>query len=271
MPPDMAWPIRESFTLRTPKGFVTKLLASNPDPIISAFLTRPQPLSFLAQINLAEVAALSPPELALPQQGMLYFFYDMIYEGWGFDPNDAPGFRVIHLAKSENVAPRDPPATTPPLVTFAQVVLEPIQQFCPVPAEGMHFDALDLPSDTRETYADFLSADERVAITAQDWLHRFGGPDHRMAGYSRNIQNAMEQECALVSAGLYCGDGDVYRSDEGKRILAANNDWQLLLQIDSDDDAEMMWGDSGILYFWIRQADLRAGDFSKVWTILQCY
>jgi uncharacterized protein YwqG len=47
-------------------------------------------------------------------------------------------------------------------------------------------------------------------------------------------------------------------------------DWKLLLQLASDEDTEMMWGDGGTLYFWIREADLPDRDFSKVWIILQC-
>jgi len=37
-----------------------------------------------------------------------------------------------------------------------------------------------------------------------------------------------------------------------------------------DDDAGMMWGDCGRLYFWIRKADLAEGRFDKCWMILQC-
>ena len=31
-----------------------------------------------------------------------------------------------------------------------------------------------------------------------------------------------------------------------------------------------MWGDVGRLYFWIRDADLRARRFDATWLILQC-
>ena len=33
-------------------------------------------------------------------------------------------------------------------------------------------------------------------------------------------------------------------------------DWRLLLQIDSNEENNYMWGDSGRLYFWIRKVDL---------------
>ena len=48
-------------------------------------------------------------------------------------------------------------------------------------------------------------------------------------------------------------------------------DWRLLLQLDTDYDAGMMWGDVGCLYFWIREQDARAGDFSRICMILQCH
>lgn len=49
-------------------------------------------------------------------------------------------------------------------------------------------------------------------------------------------------------------------------------DWQLLLQIDSDEEnLGAMWGDCGRVYFWIRQQDLQKRDFSNVWLVLQCY
>ena len=32
-----------------------------------------------------------------------------------------------------------------------------------------------------------------------------------------------------------------------------------------------MWGDGGMLYFWIREEDARAGRFDRAWAVLQCY
>ncbi|UDQ99492.1 DUF1963 domain-containing protein [Lentisphaerota bacterium WC36G] len=33
----------------------------------------------------------------------------------------------------------------------------------------------------------------------------------------------------------------------------------------------MCWGDSGMIYFWIRKQDLKARNFENVWLHLQCY
>jgi uncharacterized protein YwqG len=44
-----------------------------------------------------------------------------------------------------------------------------------------------------------------------------------------------------------------------------------LLQLDSDEEAGMMWGDRGMLYFWIPEEALAPRRFGEVWTILQCY
>jgi uncharacterized protein YwqG len=81
----------------------------------------------------------------------------------------------------------------------------------------------------------------------------------------------MDLECQLVSHGVYCGDESGYKSPRRAELENGKADWLLLLQLDSDDDADMMWGDAGRLYFWINKNDLARRDFSKVWMILQCY
>ena len=42
------------------------------------------------------------------------------------------------------------------------------------------------------------------------------------------------------------------------------------MQVDADEEAGMMWGDAGMLYFWIRTEDLKNRRVSNVWTVLQC-
>ena len=52
------------------------------------------PLSFLAQINLEEVKALDKDNL-LPDKGMLYFFYELETEEWGFKPENKGCSKVL--------------------------------------------------------------------------------------------------------------------------------------------------------------------------------
>lgn len=55
------------------------------------------------------------------------------------------------------------------------------------------------------------------------------------------------------------GHPDIVQSD----MREAGPDLCLVLQIDSDDAAGMMWGDMGRLYFWIRPEDLVACRFDR--------
>ena len=100
----------------------------------------------------------------------------------------------------------------------------------------------------------------------------FGGnPLHQLLGYSAPVQdNDMDLQCQLVSNGVYCGDPTGYQDPRRAELEKGRSDWILLLQIDSDDRAGMMWGDAGLLYFWIRREDLARRDFTKVWMVSQC-
>ena len=70
--------------------------------------------------------------------------------------------------------------------------------------------------------------------------------EHRLLGWPDPVQNAeMELECQRATARI-------------DRDWSATEEWRLLLQLASDDDVGMMWGDVGLLYFWIRDPDLAA-------------
>ncbi|MBW8733189.1 MAG: DUF1963 domain-containing protein, partial [Asticcacaulis sp.] len=97
-------------------------------------------------------------------------------------------------------------------------------------------------------------------------------PLHMMGGYPDNLHGVnMEEKCELASNGIPLHDRKANNSPEAVALRQRPRDWRLLLQLDSDDEAGMNWGDGGILYFWIRTTDLAAKDFSKVWMIAQCY
>jgi len=47
-------------------------------------------------------------------------------------------------------------------------------------------------------------------------------------------------------------------------------EWRLVLQIDSEDDAGMMWGDVGRIYYWMHHDDLVHRRWERAHLILQC-
>jgi uncharacterized protein YwqG len=218
-----------------------------------------KPLAFLCQLNLAEIPESSDRQ-GLPRTGMLYFFYDQEQETWGFDPKDRGSWRVIHVAAAPTT---DVQRAAPPGLPKEAIYKEKRVSFTPVQTypdlQDARVSALDLSDEQWDEYTDLCA---KV----------FGdAPRHHLFGYPSPVQgNDMDLECQLVSHGLYCGDGTGYQSTKAKELEAGRSDWMLLFQLDTDDDTEMMWGDCGMLYFWIRKEDLKAGLFDNCWMLLQC-
>ena len=82
----------------------------------------------------------------------------------------------------------------------------------------------------------------------------------------------MEEECAAVTRGFNMG-GISYPKKYKEEIKKASKDWVLLFQMDTveSDNYELMFGDCGHLYFWIKKEDLANKNFENIWLILQCY
>jgi uncharacterized protein YwqG len=80
----------------------------------------------------------------------------------------------------------------------------------------------------------------------------------------------MELESQLASNGVYVGTPEGYASEEAKQLESGANDWKLLFQFDSDGDLDIMWGDCGMIYFWVQQQKSTINQFDNCWLILQC-
>jgi uncharacterized protein YwqG len=69
-------------------------------------------------------------------------------------------------------------------------------------------------------------------------------------------------------------DDDLANLSREERVnwcpMASTKNWRLLMQIDTDDDGGMMWGDCGRLYFWMTDDALQRRAFEECWMILQC-
>lgn len=220
---------------------------------------REKPLAFLAQLNMAELSRFSTAE-PLPDTGWLLFFYDAEQSTWGFDPQDLGSWSVVYVTgDSENL----------------QQTSVPIESFLDGKYAACHvafFEALTAPSAESPEIQDLaLSPDEFEAyfdITSPDGSTQ--GKCHQLLGLAQAIQGEMRLECQLASNGVYCGNPQGYEGPRAVELAKGVDDWILLLQVDTDDKARMMWGDVGRLYFWIKRGDLARSDFSKVWMVLQC-
>jgi uncharacterized protein YwqG len=209
-------------------------------PAISAAWPRfeGRPLSCVAQIDLEDVHAAGGPDW-LPRRGRLNFFYECEHGGWGMEAADAGVAVVIYEAETTGLASEpedlalDYRFSAYP-VTFRTDVSFPGEDRIEIDWKGLN----PASSSALESALDSLAAAE---------------PTHQIGGFPTAIQNDdMELDCVR-----WVG-GDV-------------SEWRLLLQLDTDNDAGMMWGDTGMIYFWVREQNARAGDFSKIWMILQCH
>lgn len=221
--------------------------------------------SFIAQVDLADANPEGTIDF-LPRLGRLLFFYDYRTQPWGFDPADRGGWAVIYLAP-EHLGSLHP-ATAPadlvrdelvfPERPLAPIIIDSLPSISRVLGEDCAPDE-ELPPDILETYCSELMDPQE------------GFPDHRIGGYPAcNQSDTMEQECQLVSNGIYLGDSSAHGDPRVAELLQAMPDWQLLLQIDTDESTDMTWGDVGRLYFWIPRESAIAHRFSDTWLVLQC-
>lgn len=222
------------------------------------------PMSFVAQVNFAETAPFDA-EGKLPRSGMLYFFYDCSPDGmpWGFDPEDADGWKVFYYdgdpaALSRREAPDD---------------LEEDDNGIRFGAARMCFDArLELPSPESDlTNSLDLPEGDDLQDAYWDWLDEKAEElINKLLGHADPVQSGMELECEYVTNRIYCGNAEGYQLAKARGLDKNAARWNLLLQVDSNEDIGMMWGDMGRLYLWITNEDLAARNFEKSWLILQC-
>src|SRR5262245_44122708 len=204
-----------------------------------------RPLNFLLQVNLTDVAPLDSAKL-FPPSGLLSFFYDLVDQPWGYDPKDLCGYAVRYFPKASDLR-RSPAPDAKTGLSDAAIHFWPAET---LPAYGssayerltaeLEADLGDEPDS--EAFHELSRALFRAQARTPD------GPWHHLGGHSQNVQDDMQLEAQLVMNGLYCGDPSGYRDPRRAELERSSEEWSLLLQLDSDDDAGFMWGDCGMLY-----------------------
>lgn len=228
-------------------------------------------LTLVAQINLAELNEAVTDD-RFPHAGILYFFYDL--ESWGFDPADRGSARVIHVEGDLTRLNRReaPEHSTPRGHLFGLIKRrERCQAFKTCSLSFRR--CLTLPDFTSLPYEAFK---QTVSLTEEEEDHYADlldeiGAEHRLLGHSEPVQNDMQLECQLVTNGINCGGADWAADPRAKSLESGAADWRLLLQVSEDPNSDMMWGDMGAIFFWIREDDLRDQNFDNCWLIFQCH
>ena len=220
-----------------------------------------RPLSFLAQINLRDVAAWDEEHL-LPTEGILSFFYELETMQWGFDPKDEGSARVFWFPDSEALSP----AVFPDDME-QDFILPELPINCTPQVSLPDYWCMKLPDEV--TWDDYYACCATCDYTEAEDVTK-------LLGHPNVIQNPMEEECERVTRGYRCGNPEDYQKvpeAEKEDISAKASEWRLLFQMGTveTDDYELMFGDAGYIYFWIRREDLLNRRFDRIWLILQCY
>ncbi|MFF1819658.1 YwqG family protein [Kribbella sp. NPDC058245] len=216
------------------------------------------PLGHVLSFDCAPIAAMLP-ELGLPADGRLAFFYfDDRYDDaestvGSWDPASRPGFRVLHLhpelstrANITDAATPVPPGLTPfPVVALAAVrtVTWPSHE-TPMAAAVWNRHGLAGPRPG-------VAAPPVEALYDDLWKLPGGGYNtHQIGGHPCPQQGPVEMEVEQLRRGLV---GEPFDWNDPS-VQSAASGWQLLLQVASEDDADMMWGDVGQLYYLVQDA-----------------
>jgi uncharacterized protein YwqG len=176
-----------------------------------------EPMAFLAQLSLAEARA-ALPDSPLPDAGSLLFFYEQ--EATTFDaPDDDGRGRVALVEEAEGHAPAPAPRGLD--LSFPECPLALVPEWTLPDPFSAQVERLGFDERRRQGYFDLYDAlamrqaPVEAALTGE-------APQHRLLGYPALVQDEPDEA----------------------------GEWRLLLQLDSDLELDMMWGDAGRLYFF---------------------
>jgi uncharacterized protein YwqG len=229
---------REPFIGPPPIG--SSRAGGNPDLPYS--LTWPvhtgQAMTFLAQVNLNELETDFAP--SLPQTGWMYFFLD--WQGKGADISH----RVLYFnGSADALQPACPPTEAQPPEKNYQPHHLRFEPGFTLSAETFSDLYAKLPGD---------SASEHVYERLADIFQPEGT---RLSGHPCSIQDASEQFAYRKLNGISLAQ---FRKDQALHSQRMRSVRPLFVL---DSQAEMRWGDLGLLQFFIHDDDLAKRDFSR--------
>jgi uncharacterized protein YwqG len=228
----------------------------------------PEAMEFVGQIRLADLP--KPHPEPVPGEGLLSFFTRWSEGRVFYNSEEAV------LQRTEGPNPPAPPAPSgfwqrvktelkrkpEARHTYRACTLRFAHEISPPDGTSSTIKALKLSDAEAETYIELCLETPKGRIQSDT-------AKHQMFGHADPVQNEMEFECDFLRVGQ-----EVRWDLPQERFIAAARDWVLLLQVDTDDYKEgpgWMWGDAGMVYFWIHRDDLAARAFDRTIAIEQCH
>lgn len=234
-----------------------------------------RPMSFLAQINLAEMHAVQP-NLRLPKSGLLLFFmgcsdetYDnprtksetyMVDVMLGTEPDHKGAWQVLFAEENTSLERIHYPAQPGP-DSFAPCLLSLSSGGLAIPDENSAaYENINFSSAEKDNYNEVIDL-----IRSDNW-------QHQLMGYPNLIQfTPPDMQCQLAASGKDPFKFPQEDTKEYKQLVQKASEWGLLLQLTSDDHPDFLWGDAGHLYFYGKREEMERGDFSKIWLSYECH
>lgn len=220
-------------------------------------------LEFVGQFQLADLAP-HDVEGRLPPTGMLSFFFDGMLTG--YDRGEAKDRRAVRYYDGplDALERRDEPAHEhqyfdifyPCALAFETVwTLPPFEEIDEDEFSMFPAVAPILPYTARMVYRE---------LRQREFTHRLLGHPDEIQGGELRLGVVKTQD----TGGRFVSDryGNYKHRNE---LIAEMRQWRLLAQFRSDRPTGMDWGCGGLIYFWIREADLAARRFDRVYGKLE--
>ncbi|SRR6266700_6471327 len=227
------------------------------------------PMVFLAQIQLQEVA-LYDLEHRLPSHGFLFFFCQSqglaqapdtkVWEN--IDSYEPDSWRVLFFAgNATELRPTTAPAGLAPEALLPSCSLHLGTTLMLPPIGGSVMRSLHLAKEERKQYHElFTDFDAMFLGTADNVYHH-----HWLLGYPLSSYEDSELLCQMAS--LQIPPSQWTQLDEGtkKAIETDALEWVHLFAMDTDEYAQVTWGEYGSLSYWIKRTDLSRHNFEACW------
>lgn len=228
-----------------------------------------RPLDLIAQVQLSDVAPLDEDE-ALPNTGWLCFFYALGQRPVpaGTHPNDRTAWQVVYFDGDPGALER-------------RRAPEPLKEEFP-PCGIRFWKEWTLPSLLEEPRllergrcGRFYYQDLREALSGRPEENGW----HHLLGHADNVSGAMRPVCQMAANGVPASRDTDPNDPEVQALVSGAERWVLLFQVELSaleqieaPTERLPWAiftPPDRLYYWIREEDLSAGDFSRVWLVRQ--